>query len=208
VVAELKGTVRPDDIFVVGGHMDSIAWDNDTNAPGADDNASGSAGVLELAHILADTHPEATIRFVLFSGEEQGLYGSKAYVDLLKKNGELGKVKAMLNLDMIAFDKSGPLQVMLEGKAISHGLSDRLQAYAAAFAPDLEVNRTDNAWGSDHMPFLDRNVPATLTIEFEYEDNGQEHSPRDVFEICNIDLAMNILRMDAGALCELAGVKP
>ena len=208
VVAELKGSTRPDDLVVVGGHMDSIAYDNDTNAPGADDNASGSAGVLELAHVLADTHPEATIRFVLFSGEEQGLYGSKAYVEVLKKNGELGKVKAMLNLDMIAFDKSGPLQVMLEGKAISHDFSDRLQAHAAAFAPDLEVNRTDNAWGSDHIPFLDRNIPATLTIEFEYDDNGQEHSPRDVFEICNLDLAIDILRMDAGALCELAGVKP
>ncbi|MBI4864797.1 MAG: Zn-dependent exopeptidase M28 [Candidatus Riflebacteria bacterium] len=208
VVAELKGSSRPDEIFVVGAHLDSIGYDSATLAPGADDNGSGSAAVLEMARVLAGRAPAATIRFVLWSGEEQGLYGSSAFVKKLEKDGELSKVKAVINLDMVAFDPSAPLEVMLEGQQISHPLSDRLQAHAAAFAPNLQVNRTDNAWGSDHMPFLDRDVPATLTIEFEYDNNGNEHSPRDVFDICNLDLAMAILRMDTGALAELAGIEP
>lgn len=207
VVAELKGTVRPGELYVVGAHLDSIAWDSMASAPGADDNGSGSAGVLEMARVLSGKRAAATIRFVLFSGEEQGLHGSAGYVRQLAQAGELSKVKAMLNLDMIAFDPTAPIDVMLEGRAISHAFSDRLQAHAAAHAPAMKVYRTDNAWGSDHVSFLDAKVPATLTIEYEYDGNGNEHSPKDVFGICNLDLAVAILRMDVGALAELAGVE-
>lgn len=206
VVAELRGSARPDEIYVVGAHLDSISWDSQNSAPGADDNASGSAGVIEMARALSGRKPQATIRFVLFSGEEQGLLGSIALVNQMKSAGELARVKAMINLDMIAFDPTAPLDVMLEGKVISHVLSDRLQAAAQAYAPALKVYRTDNAWGSDHVSFLDAGVPSTLTIEYEYDGNGNEHSPKDVFEICNIDLAVAILRMDVAALAELAGV--
>ena len=206
VVAELRGTGP--DIYVVGAHLDSIAYDSQTFAPGADDNGSGSAGVLEIARVLAGKKPVASIRFLLFSGEEQGLYGSIAYVQQLKAAGEMTRVKAMINLDMVAFDPTSPLDVMLEGKQISHALSDRLQAAAQTYAPNLKVYRTDDAWGSDHVSFLDAGVPSTLTIEYEYDGNSNEHSPKDLFEICNLDLAVGILRMDVAALCELAGIAP
>ncbi len=206
VVAEITGSDHPEQIYIVGAHIDSISW-NRSQAPGADDNASGSAGVLEMARILGGRRSASTVRFLLFSGEEQGLYGSKAYVKQLQQKGELQNVKAMLNLDMISFDKTAPLDLMLEGRAISHGLSDRLQANAQAYAPDVDVYRTDNAWGSDHIPFLDKGIPTTLTFEYEYDDNGNDHTPSDVFGICNVDLALSILRMDVVTLAELAGIE-
>ena len=75
----MQGRIRPDDRFVVGAHYDSISG-NPFDAPGAEDNASGCAGVLEIARIFAANPPEATIHFVCYAGEEQGLHGSTAHV--------------------------------------------------------------------------------------------------------------------------------
>src|SRR5262245_63124468 len=76
-VGEVRGSEKPDEIVVVGAHLDS--WDL---AQGTTDNGTGSCIVLETARTVARSgvRPKRTIRFCLFSGEEQGLYGSKAYV--------------------------------------------------------------------------------------------------------------------------------
>lgn len=97
VVAEIPGSERPDEVVIISGHLDS--WDG-PGSQGSVDNATGSAVTLETARILSTvfaktgTRPKRTIRFCLWTGEEQGLLGSEAYVQQLKARGELEKVSA------------------------------------------------------------------------------------------------------------------
>ncbi len=109
-VAELKGTEKPDEVVILGAHLDS--WDLGT---GSTDNGTGSAAVLEAARALAKLNlkPKRTIRFVLFSGEEEGLVGSKRYVEAHKD--ELEKISGVLVHD------TGT------GKVLTIGLHDNYQ---------------------------------------------------------------------------------
>ena len=93
VVAELKGTEFPDEIVVLGGHLDS--W-NSPGSQGANDNGTGSSSTLEAARLLmkSGVKPKRTIRFILFSGEEQGLLGSTEYVK--QHEAELSKISACI----------------------------------------------------------------------------------------------------------------
>jgi bacterial leucyl aminopeptidase len=101
VEATLPGLNSAKEIVIVFAHMDSISDKRLAIAPGADDDASGCAAVLEIARLLSSHHFEKTIKFVIFSREEDGHEGSKAYVKDLKKNGV--KIIAAINLDMIAY---------------------------------------------------------------------------------------------------------
>src|SRR6476660_9083041 len=94
-VAEIRGSEKPDEVVIVGGHLDS--WDLGT---GATDNGTGSTAVIEAARALQklNLQPKRTIRFVLFTGEEQGLNGSRAYVKAHKD--ELPKTSGVLVHDL------------------------------------------------------------------------------------------------------------
>ncbi len=93
-VAEIRGSERPDEVVLLGAHLDS--WDL---ATGGTDNGTGAIAVLEAARILgaAGVRPKRTIRFVLFSGEEEGLFGSQAYTAAHER--ELDRIQAVLVLD-------------------------------------------------------------------------------------------------------------
>ncbi len=105
VVATLPGTLTPEKYIIVGGHHDSIVFDgNDPllTAPGADDNASGTAAALEIARVLkaSNYQPECSIRFVTFAAEEYGLWGSKYHAQAALNQQQ--DIKVMINHDMIA----------------------------------------------------------------------------------------------------------
>src|SRR5690606_17780882 len=93
-IAEIPGTVWPDEVVIVSAHLDS--WDG-PGSQGTTDNGTGSAVTLEAARLLmsAKARPKRTIRFILWTGEEQGLLGSRAYVNALRETGELDKVSAV-----------------------------------------------------------------------------------------------------------------
>jgi hypothetical protein len=93
VIAEIPGTEKPDEVVVISAHMDS--W-NGPGSQGCTDNGTGTCVTLEAARLLAKAgaHPKRTIRFILWSGEEQGLLGSKAYVKMLKEKNQLDKISA------------------------------------------------------------------------------------------------------------------
>jgi Zn-dependent M28 family amino/carboxypeptidase len=93
VVATKRGTTRPDEIVVVGGHYDSVP-----GSPGANDNASGTATTLEAARVLAGIPTARTVQFVLFAAEELGLFGSAAFAAERRQG-----VVAMINLDMVGW---------------------------------------------------------------------------------------------------------
>lgn len=116
VVATKRGTSRPDEILVVGGHYDSVPA-----GPGANDNASGTAAVLEAARALAGLSLPRTVQFVLFAGEELGLFGSGAFASE-RRQGVVG----MVNLDMV-------------------GWGDRLMIGASPGRDESLVNATERA---------------------------------------------------------------
>jgi Zn-dependent M28 family amino/carboxypeptidase len=207
VVAEITGRTRPNDVYLIGGHFDSTSQSAATNAPGAEDNASGTAGVLEMARILAQYPPQATVRFVTFAGEEQGMVGSQAYVNSLSAN-ERARIKGAFIMDMIGYKSATyPTNVLLETSSTVPGtvslvttLSQNAQTYTS-----LNVAISYDPWGSDHVPFLNANMAAILLIEQEYDSYPCYHRTCDTPDKVTPAQAAEVLKMLIAALDATAG---
>jgi Zn-dependent M28 family amino/carboxypeptidase len=171
-VAEIRGSEKPDEVVIIGGHLDS--WDLGT---GSTDNGTGSMSVLEAARALAKLNlkPKRTIRFVLFSGEEQGLYGSQEYVKAHKN--DLEKISAVLVHD------TGT------GRVLTLGLHDNYQdreLVDQVLAPlhDLKLlePRMARSFGTDHLSFDEVGVPGFFCIQDRAEYSLTHHSQSDTFD--------------------------
>jgi Zn-dependent M28 family amino/carboxypeptidase len=171
-VAEIKGAEKPEEVVILGAHLDS--WDLGT---GSTDNGTGSAAVLEAARALAklSLKPKRTIRFVLFSGEEEGLVGSKRYVEAHKD--ELDKISGVLVHD------TGT------GKVLTIGLHDNYQdreIVDKVLAPLGELKLLEpsmvRTFGTDHASFDEVGVPGFWCIQDGAEYNKTHHSQSDTFD--------------------------
>jgi len=147
---------------------------------GADDNASGTAAVLELARLLTaearrGNPPACDVVFALWSGEELGLLGSDHWCDNPTLPGGLGSVAANLNMDMVGRAESGRLQVM--GAGSSKPIARWLEEAAARSGLDPVVSLSGHGiGGSDHQSFLMRGVPAVHLFTGVHSDY---HKPSD-----------------------------
>lgn len=207
VVAKRQGSggIGRENVIVVA-HLDSINHPGGptADAPGADDNASGSAGLLTLAAACAGHEFAHDLTFILFGGEEQGLHGSTQYVASLPP-AERARTRAVLNMDMIGSVNATPPAVLLEGAALSQSLIDALATAAAQFTT-LTVQSSLNPFASDHVPFIDAEIPAVLTIEGADSANDAIHTANDTLDRVDADFALQILRMNAGFIAAEAGV--
>jgi Zn-dependent M28 family amino/carboxypeptidase len=183
-------------VVIATAHLDSINLEDGPQAPapGADDNGSGSAGVLEIARIFQEHRSGHDLRLILFGGEEQGLFGSRRYVVSLPA-AEKRRIRAVLNMDMIGSLNSERRTVLLEGAPLSQSVMDELAAAAVTYTT-LHVERSLNPFASDHVPFIEAGVPAVLTIEGADNANHRIHSSRDTLDHIDYDLALDILRMN------------
>ena len=204
VVAVLEGHSLADTWFVVGGHYDSISDDPWVAAPGAEDNASGCAGVLEVARAVAAHPPAATVVFICYTGEELGLYGSQHHVDELVAAGDHTRVQAVLNMDMIGYTADDELDCLLETSPFSKSVVEQLGAAAATYTR-LEVATSLMPGGSDHVPYLDNDIPAALVIENDWFIYPHYHTTEDLPEHLSQDMGAEIVRMVAATLAEMAG---
>jgi Zn-dependent M28 family amino/carboxypeptidase len=202
IVAQKSFSNPSDKLYIVCAHLDSTSPKASELAPGADDNGSGVAGVLEVAEVLKDTKYIENIRFVLFAGEEVGLRGSKAYVKQLKKDGEVNRIKGVVNFDMIGFDKNAPISSLIETKTFC---KDFISDFTDTMEKDgkLKYKISYQPFGSDHMPFLNENIPCFLFIEDEYDLNPNYHQVTDLVEYINIDLATEIVNVTIKTLCKI-----
>lgn len=210
VVGTLAGAGRPDEWYIVGGHYDSrseSSQSSETAAPGAEDNASGCAGVLEMARIFSANPQDATMIFICFVGEEQGLLGAKEHASDLVATGDSSKVTAMLNMDMIGYTSDTDLDCLLETESIGQFLIDAYSAAASSFT-SLRIESTLFAWGSDHMPYLNRNIPALLVIENDWDQYPDYHSTGDLPSNITLAMGREILKMNVAALAEMTKVDP
>jgi Peptidase family M28 len=191
-------------VVLVTAHLDSINLQGgpSASAPGADDNGSGSAGLLEMARVLQDHHAKHDLRFILFGGEEEGLFGSKHYVAKLSAS-ERARIQAVVNMDMIASLNTSTRSVLLEGATLSQRVIDGLKEAAATYT-HLTVETSLNPFASDHVPFIDAGIPAVLTIEGADNTNSRVHSSKDTIEHLKPDLALEILRMNVALVAKEA----
>ena len=189
-------------VVLVSAHLDSINHEGSATspAPGADDDGSGSAGVIEIARALKDHQGKHDLKLVLFGGEEQGLFGSKKFVASMTPAAR-AKVRAVVHMDMIASLNSASPTVLLEGAAVSQRIIDGLAAAASTYT-GLMVQTSLNPFNSDHVPFIQKGVPAVLTIEGTDDANHAIHSARDTLDRLNFDLALEILRMNTAFVAE------
>ncbi len=192
-------------LVLVTAHLDSINSSGGpaARAPGADDNGSGSAGVLEIARALEDHRGVHNLRFVLFGGEEEGLHGSRQYVASLTAT-DRARIRAVVNMDMIGTLNTPQRSVLLEGAAVSQAVIDGL-AEAAATYTGLSVQTSLHAANSDHVPFITAGLAAVLTIEGADHTNGNIHSDRDTLDHIDDELALEILRMNTAFVASALG---
>jgi autotransporter-associated beta strand protein len=171
VVATLTGTVHPSEIYVIGAHYDSV------NNPGADDNASGVAGVLEAASVLARHRFDATVVFIAFDREEQGLIGSTAYADAHTADD----LRGMVSLDMIAYNPSGAHhdKAYVYGRTASNPIKNDLAAAIASYGGGIAAEIGGDEPYSDHAPFEANGDQACLLIEHAVWSNPYYHKAAD-----------------------------
>jgi len=197
VIGELPGSDRAlkDQVIVIGAHYDHLGFgDNHSLAPdklgqihhGADDNASGTAGIIELACSMRAAKHQRGIVFLAFSGEELGLYGSDAYVKhpLIP----IEKVEAMINLDMIGRVKDGKLFIGDVGTAAEfRGLLEE----EAKASPGLKVEYSSTGTdSSDHLSFVLAKVPSLFFFSGLHADY---HKPTDTWEKIDAKSAVEVL---------------
>jgi Zn-dependent M28 family amino/carboxypeptidase len=108
----------------------------------------------------------------------------------------------VVNMDMIAGRNTAEPTVLLEGAAVSQGLIDALAA-AAAVRTSLVVQTSLSPFNSDHVPFLDEGISTVLTIEGADGANVRVHTELDTRESCDVDLALEILRMNTAVVAQL-----
>ncbi len=213
VVAALPGRgPKADEYVIIGAHHDHLGVQfpgqgsargepSDTPAifNGADDNASGVAGVLELAAAFARRGPtNRTLVFVTFTAEESGMVGSQRF--LADAPIPLGKTIAMLNLDMIGRVPEGQTCVQVGGLRSAAEFDTVLSRCANQVA--IELSCFDTALGgSDHLSFSAKGIPALL---FHSGIHDEYHTPDDDIELINAQGAVRILELVYAVAEELA----
>jgi aminopeptidase YwaD len=184
VVAILRGS-SASRMIIVGGHFDSVA-----ESPGANDNASGTAVMLELARILSKTRPAATIVFVAFGAEEDGLIGSYAYASGLNPL----TVSAMINIDMAGVGETlwisnSKGENFLTRLALEKA---RLLGIAAKYEPSGD---------SDHVSFEERGIPSLF---LNRPDDDEIHTPNDKADRVKPELLKAVGEIALAVIIELA----
>lgn len=179
VAGMIAGSDQPETYLVVGAHYDHLGMGEfgslENRRPnrihnGADDNASGTAGILELAHYFSRNAPSKSIIFVAFSGEEIGLLGSQYFVEHAPV--PLEQVQAMINLDMIGRMRDQQLMIFGTG---SSNLWDEVVSEANIDSLDIELV-PDGTGASDHTSFYNRQIPV---LHYFTNTHADYHRPSD-----------------------------
>lgn len=180
VVAVKPGLGDPSKIVVIGGHYDSITGDIN-NAPGADDDASGTACVLECARVLAGHDFDYTIVFIGFNAEEQGLYGSEAYASEAAARGD--DIVGMIQVDMIGYLAGGDaMDLDIIDNSSSVWMRDLAMSVGTDYVPNLPVvdGSLPSGASSDHASFWAAGYDAILFFEDTGSYSPYIHTTNDV----------------------------
>ncbi len=225
LIVEIEGHVDPTTIVEAGAHYDTVR-----DCPGADDNGSGVAGLLEIARVLADHRPERTVRLCFFAAEEVGLMGSEAHVARILEDSSR-RVDGMLDLEMIGYYSSeagsqdAPIRIpllvslpyqgdfiLVAGNFDSGGLGNIFEGCVHRYVRDLNyfsANRVAGYFGdasrSDHYPYWQAGLRAIMLTDTANFRNPHYHRPTDTIDTIDFDFMCGVTRATAASLIEWGG---
>lgn len=217
IICSKEGEGQPGKNLILCAHYDSIAkstigWDwQKCPAPGANDNASGVAAMLEIARILESADMNYTIRFIAFTGEEQNLWGSRVYAEYALTNGM--DIALVINLDEIGYPDVKPVWKIIIGEdqgnhtsyknADSHKFALVMKQVAASYT-SLACTILD-IWFSDHIPFNSAGyavIGVCQAGKYPYS-----HEVTDTSDNIDIDYVVEVTRMTLAAILQIAGAQ-
>ena len=206
VIGQITGLTDPETIYILSAHLDDMP--SGSLAPGADDNASGVVAALIAADILSQYQWGCTVRFGLWTGEEQGLNGSAAYAQRAFNSGE--NIAGVLNLDMIAWNTPGSSRdIDLHADSSLPATLQQAQLFVDvidAYDFDLIPTITPNGSGaSDHASFWQYGYPAILAIEDFSDFNPYYHTTHDRLGSLDMDYFTEFVRASLATFVHLTG---
>lgn len=204
LIVTKTGTMYPNTFIIICGHYDTIT------GPGVNDNGSGISVILEMARILKEVPTEYSIKFINFTGEEQGLLGSQNYVNtVVNSTSPKMDIKLVFNIDQVGGvaaevnntitcerDLSNPIS----NNAASNIITQQLMNCVALYSP-LQTNLS-YAYASDYMPFQANNE--VITGFYEYNESKKPHSTADTYVNMDPLFVYNVSKAALGAVQHFA----
>jgi len=200
------GTDYPNQKYIICAHYDDYT-PSGTIAPGADDNASGTAAVIEAARIFSQFVSEYTIIYALWDEEEQGLIGSDYYATLAAAAGD--SILGVVNLDMIAWDSNNDNIADLHTRSVGTSLylKDKMIEVNTLYNLGLNIDiKNPGSTYSDHASFWFNNFGAILLIEDGSDFNNYYHTINDLVTHFNQPYYLKMSKVSLGTLATLANV--
>ena len=214
ILAVKWGTTKPDEFVICGAHYDS--WNSDGSdpdtirSPGADDNASGVAGILETARLLSPYKFERSIIFANWNAEEIGLVGSAAYAHDMAEQGM--DIVAYFNLDMTGYLAEGSdIHVNLMYTTRDSLLGDYVKSFSRTYFPEMRIWQDWLAWGdSDYSSFNRNGYAAVHPFEDTHASSPFIHTRQDVLglSVNNLEQSKRFTELNLGTVALLAGLQP
>lgn len=208
IIAVKEGKLNPEVKYIICAHYDAALSDLNEIVPGADDNASGTAGVLEAARALAKYNTKYTIIFVFFNQEEIGLYGSNFFANSINKEDNI--IGGVINLDMIGYDGNADRKVFIQAprQGFSDELCDIIESVNSVYQIGLTtVIKKPGIPDSDHSSFWKYGNPSVMIGEDIYGDmNYKLHTIEDKFENIVVDFFQKNASLATTVIATLAGI--
>jgi hypothetical protein len=197
--------------YLIGAHCDSYSnvAGSGGSAPGADDNASGTAAVLETARILSQHQFKYPIRYLAFGAEEFGMIGSNSYASTAYYAGD--SIYGMINFDMIAFNPNEFTEVycIASTSPVDYQLVNTMANNNTTYNIGIDtVNKIfdSSITPSDHSPFWRKGYPAMLAIEHYWPTNPYYHKTTDTLITLNSQEITKITQLSLSTIAEFTGI--
>ena len=204
VYAVQLGTTYPNKKYIICAHYDDFTYSG-TVVPGADDNASGTAAVLEAARIFRNYNSAYTLIYALWDEEERGLYGSAYYAQQAALAGD--SIMGVINMDMTAYDSNSDNIAEIHTRPIANSLAlkDEMLSINSLYSIGLTLQIINpGATYSDHASFWNNNYGAILLIEYDYDFNPYYHSSNDLIQYFNMPYYLKMSKVSLGVTATLA----
>lgn len=213
IIGQLNGTDNHNEVYIIDGHYDTVS-----RTPGADDNASGTAGMLEVMRVLSQFNSKTSIKFIGFDKEELGLIGSRHYARNKNPNE---KILGLINFEMIGYTctnqpecinfPNADTSIYNIKSSFADTLSDAFVQIGATHVPNLKITAvTDdgdsNFRRSDHAPFWDIGVDALFLTDGANFRTPHYHQTSDRLQTLDTEFMTQIVKTTVGTIAKLAEI--
>lgn len=206
VLAGQTGARFPEQKYILCAHYDAVGEETyDTITPGADDNATGVAAVLEAARLLSRYQPDYTVLYAFWDCEELGSIGSDVYATAARARDD--SILGVINLDMLGTDASNDSLMELAGGS-SPQIADTVAQLCQFYQIGLKPQFVFPGGGSDQDSFIRQGYPAIMLIEYHWTASRVNHTSSDRIDLLNLDYFHRQTQLAVAAIAFLAGASP